>query len=66
MVAKRWKKYFFRPRALKWESLVVLGEHITRVSPAQLDTEIYTTVPTKHKLLITSYIHIITSSLQDL
>jgi len=48
-------------RVVKWKSPKVLGEHITRVSPAQSDTENYTTVLTKHKLLVTSYLHIITS-----
>lgn len=37
------------------------SQKVRGVSPAQPETEIYTTVLTKHKLLVTSYIHFITS-----
>jgi len=56
---------FFLQRPVKWKSQKVQGANITLISPAQPDTEIYTTVLTKHTFLVTSYIHIITSMMRD-
>ena len=64
---KRWKATFFRPVDGKEEIPKVPGgkEEIPKsaghVSPAQPETKMYTTVFLKHKLLVTSYIHSITS-----
>jgi len=62
-----WEMSYFRPAGGKVEITNSDGRKrgnphsAGRVSNAQPETEMYTTVLTKHKFLITSYIHIITS-----
>jgi len=67
------KRPFSVQRAAKWESLKLPGGkieilksagHHTR-TPAQSDTEIYTTVLTKHTLLVIFYIHNIIIAFHD-